>query len=244
MCLVCKRDNIWLPLQTTKRPAVPRSDVGSSGPESFVLSAHRLYKCESRQSLKSHNSLLCLRRVHWQTALRYATHPQSKQGRDSQPVMKTPPRISTGFVSPYCLRPKPAQPELAVKSPSIWWRRLNEYAIRVMFISPPASSGPQVNVKQSSGVVVVLPVTRRPLQSVYMQISGMRFQGPQMASWRWGVRGLAGHWGTTTPRFRVLKFLQIITVSFLLISRIISPCDPTADDRLYHICITAVSVSI
>ena len=156
MCLVCKRDNIWLPLQTTKRPAVPRSDAGSSGPESFVLSAHRLYKCESRQSLKSHNSLLCLRRVHWQTALRYATHPQSKQGRDSQPVMKTPPRISTGFVSPYCLRPKPAQPELAVKSPGIWWRGLNEHAIRVLLVSRPRRRPPVLRWTWSRAQVLLL----------------------------------------------------------------------------------------
>lgn len=42
---------------------------------------------------------------------------------------------------------------------------------------------------------------------------------------------------------KVWLFSSCVSVLFLFL-RIIPPCDPTADDRLYHICITAISVSL
>lgn len=42
---------------------------------------------------------------------------------------------------------------------------------------------------------------------------------------------------------QVLEFVLLMCECFVPFFRIIPPCDPTADDRLYHICITAISVS-
>lgn len=58
--------------------------------------------------------------------------------------------------------------------------------------------------------------------------------------WQWRVK----HFGRCRP-VQWLKSLLVLLMCecFLLLCRVIPPCDPTADDRLYHICIAAISVS-
>ena len=121
MCLVCKRDNIWLPLQTTKAPLFFAQTGGVQALKALCFQFTDYTNGSPDRALNL--TTVCFACPVYTgkllSALRYTNDPQSQQGRDSHPVMKTLSFISTEFVTRYCLRPKPAQPELAVKSPSI-----------------------------------------------------------------------------------------------------------------------------